>query len=1084
MIIQQQIAEKLSLSKATSASSISFGQTTPYMELEIARFFSATNKVVISVFPTLYLAMQAYENMEEQEETVFFGADEFISAQLLSASPELLLQRISALHQTIQHKDNNKKLWVITHIAGITRPIMPPELFIEMTRTYQIGQDIPREALLEYLVEIGYRRTAVVEKTGEFAVRGDVVDIFSPAYEQPLRLSFFDTELELCFFFNPKTQLTIERLDQVMILPMVDQLGTQLVSLASYFESYCLIEHQKERTISTYEHMWQDAQQFTEKQDTGNQKLFIPYETVQDKALPQVICSALTGDISLQGIDLVAEKRDDSNLLQKEVQKYHAEGYHVAILIGNEAREKVMIQVEKLLPNTDRVTYIPDRGYNEIIQQFQLIVIDYFDFTGEKKQKEQTSTIFKHIDVESSIQQLEDIQVGDYIVHTKHGIGRYDGVQTITAQDVEKDFIVLSYQTDEKIYLPVEKIDTLYKYVAGKDGFKPKLSKIGDKTWKKRTEKVKEHVEAFAQELFTLYMEREKLPGFPFAKDTERQVIFEKKFPYAETDDQLLAINEIKADMEKPYIMERILCGDVGFGKTEVAFRAAFKAMESGKQVVLLAPTTILAKQHYENAVKRFAGFGYNIGMLSRLVTKKEQTETLFEVELGEIQLLIGTHRVLSNDIVYHDLGLVMIDEEHRFGVEAKEKLKRFKTEVDVLLISATPIPRTLQMAITGIREMSLLQTPPHNRYPVQTYVLEQNEHLVRDAIERELARKGQTYYLYNKVQTIETMTSKIQKLLPHASVGFAHGQMPKKQLEDIIGAFVDKKIDVLVSTTIIENGMDIPNANTLIVHDADMLGLAQLYQLRGRVGRSEKIAYSYFMYKPSHLLTAEATKRLQTVQSFTEFGSGYHIAMRDLAIRGAGDVLGKTQSGFINDVGFDLYVDMLQGAIAQQKEPTQRVETKENNDIEVSLTISTYIPSQYISDESVKIEVYQLLDTIKDMQTVANVRVVLTNRFGKIPDEIENLLYVFLLKAIGRKMGVNFIRQLRNKVTIHFTKQLTERLNKIGVQQALRAKQLSVETKYLMGTLQLSITTMRKETIDWLYEIYQVIELVNQNIK
>ncbi|MGL5042232.1 MAG: transcription-repair coupling factor [Culicoidibacterales bacterium] len=1063
---------------------LSFGQTTAYLEIELARFFIKKANIVVSVYPTLYLAMSAYESVADIENTVFFGADEFVSAQLLSASPELLLQRIGALQQIEAKRRNGCKIWVITHIAGITRPIMPREIFLSSSLKLAIGDQIKRDQMLLQLIEIGYTRVALVEKTGEFAIRGDVIDLFSPMYDNPVRFSFFDDEIELCFLFNAQTQLTIEKMDAATILPMVDQLGEDQVSLIDYLPQFYLIEHQKERLISTYHHMCRDAEQFSSKADKRATSLYIEYESIPPKAKKQIICQALEGEISLRGITISPEKRNSVKVLQAEVTNYLMQGYQLMLLIGDMEQKEAIKNVSGIISDMTNVFCLADRNYNEIIETMQIIVIDYFDFTGQKNQKEQASTIFKHIDVESKIQQLDEISQGDFIVHTKHGIGRYDGVQKITAQEIQKDFIVLSYQGDEKIYLPVEKIDTLYKYVAGKEGFEPKLSKIGDKTWKKRTDKVSEHVEAFAQELFTLYMEREQLTGFSFAKDTENQKIFEARFPYAETADQTLAIAEIKADMEKPFIMERILCGDVGFGKTEVAFRAAFKAMENGKQVVLLAPTTILVKQHYENALKRFAGFGYNIAMLSRLVSKKSQNESLFNIELGEVQLVIGTHRVLSDDIVYDNLGLVMIDEEHRFGVSAKEKLKRFKTEVDVLLISATPIPRTLQMAITGIREMSLLQTPPHNRYPVQTYVIEQNEYLVRDAIERELARNGQTYYLYNKVQTIETMTSKLQKMLPNVTIAYAHGQMPKNKLEDIINKFVDKQIDVLVSTTIIENGMDIPNANTLIIHDADMLGLAQLYQLRGRVGRSQKIAYSYFMYHPARILTQEATKRLQTVQSFTEFGSGYHIAMRDLAIRGAGDVLGKTQSGFINDVGFDLYVDMLQGAIAQQKNPELRIDMEKNNEIEVNLNIPSYIPSTYIYDESIKIEIYQLLNKIVNIETMAETRGILTNRFGKLPEEVEYLLYVFLLKAIGKSMHVQYVRQLKNKVTIQFVRKLTDKLNKIGIQQDFRQKEYSIETKYALGVLQLSITTMRKNPIEWLYEVYQVIGIVNNNIK
>jgi transcription-repair coupling factor (mfd) len=1081
-IIPKEMTEQFAKIFDNSVQNFTISQSTPYFEIEFARFFFAKKQVVISVFPTLYTALHVYEQIETNENIFFFGADEFISAQLLSASPELLLERLNTIEAITINR--NQPIWLITHVAAITRPIFTPETYNQQRLTFTTGFVVERAQLLESLVNMGYQRNSIVEKPGHFAVRGDIVDVFSPKYDLPLRLSFFDNDFEFAFTFDIETQLTKERLEKVDITPMTDQLGEELVSIVKFLEDPLILQHQMERITATYDHMCQDALQFS---TTDNPAVrYIEYEQVLVNA-PKIINFAAVneGDLSLQATELIQRKQYNLLSFQQTVTEYVENGYHLICLLGENITDSLVEASKSHFALETEITYSTDRHFNEISHTLKTIVIDYYDYLGEKQTAKKQTKIFSHLELENQITHVKDIQAGDYIVHANHGIGHYEGVQTIISQGVEKDYIVLSYQNEEKIYLPTEKISTLYKYVGGKENFVPKLSKIGDKTWKKRKDRVTEHVEAFAQELFTLYMEREQISGFAFGPDTQRQQQFEAAFPYPETKDQLIAISEIKADMEKPFAMERILCGDVGFGKTEVAFRAAFKAMESGKQVVILAPTTILAKQHYENAQNRFKDYGFKVGMLSRLVSKSVQDETIFNTELGEINLLIGTHRLLSKDVVFASLGLVIIDEEHRFGVEAKEKLKKLRTNVDVLLISATPIPRTLQMAVTGIREMSLLQTPPHNRYPVQTYVLEQNDSIVQDAIERELVRGGQTYYLYNKVGTIATMAAKLQKMFPDSVINFAHGQMPKQQLEKIVTAFVEQEIDVLVSTTIIENGMDIPNANTLIVHDADMLGLAQLYQLRGRVGRSERIAYSYFMYHPNHILTEEALKRLQTVQSFTEFGSGYHIAMRDLAIRGAGDVLGKTQSGFINDVGFDLYVDMLQAAIAKQKAPNDDVALMQAatqlKETDVSLAISTYIPSTYIPDESVKIEVYQMLNKITDMEILQKTREILRNRFGKIPLEVESLLYLFLYRTLAAKYHIRYVRQLKNKVIIQYDKQYTKKLNRVALFKILHAQ--NVEVEYNQDALQIALVTMRKDPLEWLKEIYLIISLIDSQI-
>jgi len=1083
-VILQKIEQQYGDVLAHDFRDLSFSQATPYVEINFAKYLLKKQNAVISVYPTLYTAMQTYQHVSVDVPVVFFGADEFMTAQLLSASPELLLQRITAL-DTIVNAPKDAPIWVITHVAAITRPLVSKETFAAYSKKMSVGDTIDRADLLTYLNETGYERVPAVSKPGEIAVRGEIIDIYSPNYDLPLRFSFFDTELEHIFQFDTQDQLTKEKQTHVTILPLSDQfVAEEKQTIFDYFVDYTTLFHQHERIESTYEHILTDAETLSH----DNEDVHAAYFTLEDlpfRSHRYLNFFALGTENGLQGVNLISEKRHYPHVLQKDLVTYRDQGYDIVCLRGD--YELTLVQEELKVRGFDpqAMTFIADMNFDEVIGALQVFVFDYTHLVGIED-GHKTKEIFSQLSLEDKVSHVDEIEPGDYVVHIKHGIGRYDGVQTITAQGLERDYIVISYKNAEKVYLPIEKIDTLYKYAGSTEGFVPNLSKINDRSWKRKTDKVKEEVDEFAEHLFQLYLARERNPGFAFDLDTDEMRRFEASFPYEETKDQVAAIAEIKKDMEAPFAMDRLLVGDVGFGKTEVAFRAAFKAMDSGKQVVLLAPTTILARQHYENARKRFAGFDYNIKMLSRLVGPKEQAETIFATEVGEVNLLIGTHRVLSPDVVYDDLGLVIIDEEHRFGVKDKEKLKSFRQNVDVLQISATPIPRTLQMAVGGIREMSLLQSAPHNRYPVQTYVLEQNDNIVKDAIERELARNGQTYYLYNKVASISQISDKLAQMFPFARVDFVHGQMSKNQLEDIITRFVDKEIDVLVSTTIIENGMDIPNANTLIVHDADMMGLSQLYQIRGRVGRSKRIAYSYFMYDKRRVLSEDAKKRLQTIQSFTAFGSGYQIAMRDLAIRGAGDVLGKAQSGFINDVGFDLYVDMLEHAIAERALAAERKTLPPlfaddgPGQAEVTLQVPTFIPSTYISDESIKIDVYQMLAKVRTPEELAQTERILQDRFGKVPVEVEHLGYMFLYRNIGPAYGVRSIRQLKNKIVLDYQKGVVERVNRPVLFKILHER--GVEVKAKGKTMQLTIGTLRKDMRNIFQELLEIMEIVSEN--
>lgn len=634
----------------------------------------------------------------------------------------------------------------------------------------------------------------------------------------------------------------------------------------------------------------------------------------------------------------------------------------------------------------------------------------------------------QHVSNAERLKDYNELEKGDYVVHHIHGIGQYLGIETIEIKGIHRDYVSVQYQNGDQISIPVEQIHLLSKYVSS-DGKAPKLNKLNDGHFKKAKQKVKNQVEDIADDLIKLYSERSQLKGYAFSADDEDQHAFDDAFPYVETDDQLRSVEEIKRDMQASQPMDRLLVGDVGFGKTEVAMRAAFKAVNDRKQVVVLVPTTVLAQQHYTNFKERFQNFAVNIDVLSRFRSKKEQTETLEKLKNGQVDILIGTHRVLSKDVVFSDLGLMIIDEEQRFGVKHKETLKELKKQVDVLTLTATPIPRTLHMSMLGIRDLSVIETPPTNRYPVQTYVLEKNDSVIRDAVLREMERGGQVYYLYNKVDTIDQKISELQELIPEASIGYVHGRMSEIQLENTLLDFIEGQYDILVTTTIIETGVDIPNANTLFIENADHMGLSTLYQLRGRVGRSNRIAYAYLMYRPEKSISEVSEKRLEAIKGFTELGSGFKIAMRDLSIRGAGNLLGKSQSGFIDSVGFELYSQLLEEAIAKRNgNANANTNTRTKGNAELILQIDAYLPDTYISDQRHKIEIYKKIRQIDNRVNYEELQEELIDRFGEYPDVVAYLLEIGLVKSYLDKIFVQRVERKDNKITVQFEK-VTQRL-------------------------------------------------------
>lgn len=642
------------------------------------------------------------------------------------------------------------------------------------------------------------------------------------------------------------------------------------------------------------------------------------------------------------------------------------------------------------------------------------------------KQQPKKKTRAQKLTNAERIKSYSEIKPGDYIVHIHHGIGRFVGIETLESGGVHKDYLHIVYKADDKLFVPVDKIDLIQKYIASEEK-EPKLHKMGGAEWKKTRTKVSAAVQDIADDLIKLYAEREALRGFAFSEEQDMQRQFEAEFPYEETVDQLRSINEVKRDMENERPMDRLICGDVGYGKTEVAIRAAFKAVLDGKQVAFLVPTTILAQQHFETMSERFKDYPITVGLMSRFRSKKQQTETVKGLKNGSVDVVVGTHRILSKDMQYKDLGLLIIDEEQRFGVTHKEKIKQMKTNVDVLTLTATPIPRTLHMSMIGVRDLSVIETPPANRFPVQSYVMEHNGALVREAIEREMARGGQVFYLYNRVDDMTRKVEEIQQLVPEARVGYAHGQMNETELESVILSFLDGDYDVLVTTTIIETGIDIPNVNTLIVYNADRMGLSQLYQLRGRVGRSSRVAYAYFMYQRDKVLTDVAEKRLMAIKEFTELGSGFKIAMRDLTIRGAGNLLGSQQHGFIDSVGFDLYSQMLQEAIDERQSGVKKEVVPE---IEISLDVDAYIPDSYVSDGYQKIQMYKRVKGVDTEEEMTELQDELIDRFGDMPNETDSLLRIARMKVWARQVGVESIKQNGKVVTVKLSEKGTASIN------------------------------------------------------
>lgn len=917
---------------------------------------------------------------------------------------------------------------VFVTAEALLQKLLIPQKVLGSGVVVTLGQQLEQQELLERLIELGYERTTQVDAIGQFCLRGDILDIFPINSQYPARIEWFDDTIDAMRSFDLDNQRSIESLSAVKIVPLQIESGEDFsASVLDYLAaSTRLVVDEPSRLFELLQKLYTESSGYADE-------LWSPAELEGFCAQKRAWVVAALGHSRLQlfkdinvPVRSVAPYNRNLELLTGDLQGWLADGQVPVVMMSSDIKARgladslqsrnlnaAFVKEGALLRPPGRITVIS----GELTAGFRfwnenwLLLTENDIFGMQKKRRLHTKNSG------AQLQYFSEIKAGDYVVHSVHGIGRYIGVENVLVDGVHRDYLLLAYAGDDKLYVPVEQVGMLHKYV-GNEGQAPRLSKMGGADWKRVQSKARAAITELAEELLRLYAQRKIVPGHAFAEDTEWQRDFEERFPYEETPDQLKAIAEIKADMEKPEPMDRLLCGDVGYGKTEVAIRAAFKAVMDGKQVAVMVPTTVLAQQHFMTFKERMQPFGVKVEMVSRFCTPREQKRILNDLENGQVDVLIGTHRLLQQDVLFPDLGLLVIDEEQRFGVAQKEKIKRWKTGVDVLTLSATPIPRTLHLALVNGRDMSVIESPPEERLPVETYVAEYNPGMIKEALEREMRRGGRIYYVHNRVLGLENIAADLRSLVPGINIRIAHGQMSEDMLEDAMIAFYEGSCDVLLSTSIIENGLDVPLANTIIIDGAENFGLSQLYQMRGRVGRSSRLAYAYFVYKRNRALSEVAEKRLQAIRDFTELGAGFKIAMRDLEIRGAGNLLGAQQHGHIAGVGFAAYCDMLERTIRKLKDGVEDGIPEPDPVLEIS--VDGYIPDDYIADPRYKLELYRRFAGL-DYGEKDDLLDEIIDRFGEPPEEVEVLWRVACLRALCRLLHIRGISVKPGELRITF---------------------------------------------------------------
>lgn len=1037
-------------------------------------------------------AREIYEDYRFYDRKVYsYPAKDLLFFQADIHGNLLIRQRMKVIKALLEEKE----LTVVTSIDGCMDFLESLEKIKEQLIHYESDSTVDTEQLKNQLVVLGYERVGQVEMPGQFSVRGGIVDIYCLTEENPWRIELWGDEIDSIRSFDPESQRSLENLEELTIYPAVEHIGDKdMVSFLDYFP--------KERTIifldepnrltekgGAVEEEYRQSRMHREEKGSRNlpENWLCSFEQLQ-KELNKRNCISVCALEPKQAGWKVREKfylevksisayNNSFELLVKDLHQYKKQGYRIALLSGSRTRAERLakdLQEEglaafygqdydrEICPGEIMVVYgHAKKGFEYPLIKFA--VMTESDIFGQEQKKKKKKKNYSG----SRIQDFAELSIGDFVVHEKHGLGIYRGIEKVEVDRIVKDYIKIEYRGGSNLYIPATQLDCLQKY-SGADASKaPKLNKLGTQEWNKTKSKVRGAVKNIAKELVELYAVRQEKEGYVCGPDTVWQREFEEMFPYEETEDQLSAIEDAKRDMESTRIMDRLICGDVGYGKTEVALRAAFKEVQESRQVAYLAPTTILAQQIYNTFVQRMKEFPVRVELLCRFRTPAQQKKAIEDLKKGQVDVIIGTHRILSKDVQFKNLGLLIVDEEQRFGVTHKEKIKQLKKDVDVLTLTATPIPRTLHMSLIGIRDMSVLEEPPMDRMPIQTYVMEYDEETVREAINRELRRGGQVYYVYNRVTDIADVALRIAKLVPDARVDFAHGQMSERELENVMYSFVNGDIDVLVSTTIIETGLDISNVNTMIIHDSDRYGLSQLYQLRGRIGRSNRTAYAFLMYRKNVMLKETAEKRLAAIREYTDLGSGFKIAMRDLELRGAGNLLGAQQHGHMNAVGYDLYCKMLNEAVKEAK----GIHTMEDFETSVDLNVDAYIPDSYISNEFQKLDIYKRIAGIETQQDYDDMLEELLDRFGEPGKAVLNLLAIAKLKAIAHQGYVTEIRQTGK--TVRFTLYEKARLNTEGfpalMQKYRRGLQFKneQEPKFILepqGNLILALTEFAEE--------------------
>ena len=1047
----------------------------------LAGIFNETKRPMVLVTYNEIQARKLYQDLKKLiKQTYFFPKKEITSYDYVAQSKEIEYKRIDVLNKMYLAKQQKEPIIIVTTIEAVMQKMVAKDTLYQNVIDFEVGKTYLLDGIKEKLVGLGYERSDLIENKGQFSIRGGIVDV-GLSEKIGVRIEFWGDEVDSIRFFQISSQRSTEMLKEITIFPahelIVQDLseavkniqekypeeiedieliknGDYISKINKYFNEFyenqaSFLDYMSDEYLLLLDEKSKINQRKTNIIEDNNKLIASLVE--KEKFVPEAIENISKFEYNFEEKQIIYLEQNDSikniqkyyfetreinfynlqlDLLLADIVTYQKNKKKVVLLAGNEISAKKLCDILK----ENQINYKYEResenvkpgeiivtigGFSSGFENYDLnlIVISLQNnFEEPVKRKKKLSSTFK--DSEKIV--FADLKPGDIVVHQTHGIGQFIGVNTITADGVTKDYIKIKYRNDDILYVPTNSLDSVRKYIGGGDNSSPRLNKLGGKEWSATTSKVKKNLEAVAKDLIELYAKRQKIKGFSFSPDTPWQKQFEDSFPYTETDDQLRCIQDVKKDMEKSQPMDRLLCGDVGYGKTEVAIRAAFKAVMDQKQVAYLVPTTILANQQYEEFKTRMQEFAINVELLNRFKTKKEQDEIIKKLKLGEVDVVVGTHRLLSEDVNFKDLGLLIIDEEHRFGVKDKEKIKKLRTNIDVLTMTATPIPRTLHMSIVGVRDMSVIYEPPHNRKPVQTYVLEYDQEVITEAITKEIERDGQVFYLFNQVEGIEKKANEISMLVPEAKVGFAHGKMSGRELEEIMESFINHEINVLVCTTILESGIDIPNANTIIVENADRLGLAQLYQIRGRVGRSDKQAYAYITYKRDKLLSEVADKRLKAIKEFTEFGSGFKIAMRDLEIRGAGSMLGEMQHGHMEQVGYDTYCKLLDEVIKEM----QGIEVVEEQDVQIDLAVSSYIPDNFIENSSQKIEIYQNIALCRTEEELQNVIDEVIDRYGRLPKELENLIDIARIKQLARKANILKIAQRENGIVFYFVKE------------------------------------------------------------